>query len=83
MFVAGELESSLGVLLVDFMRLYGRSLNVYEVGVSCAGGGYFFDKTDSHLYQYDRPHMMAVEDPSDDQNDLCKGSWNIVKVHIH
>lgn len=77
---AGELESSLGVLLVDFMRLYGRSLNVHDVGVSCAAGGYFFDKHSSSLLQYDRPHMMAVEDPADENNDLCRGSWNIVKV---
>ena len=29
------LEGNLGVLLLDFLRLYGRSLNVNEVGVSC------------------------------------------------
>ena len=30
-----QLEGNLGVLLLDFLRLYGRSLNVNEVGVSC------------------------------------------------
>ncbi len=30
-----RLEGNLGVLLLDFMRLYGRSLNINEVGVSC------------------------------------------------
>ena len=30
-----ELEGNLGVLLLDFLRLYGRSLNVSDVGVSC------------------------------------------------
>jgi hypothetical protein len=33
------LEPSLGVLLVDFFRLYGRALNHVEVGEACGGGG--------------------------------------------
>ena len=32
---AAQLEGNLGVLLLDFLRLYGRSLNVGDVGVSC------------------------------------------------
>ena len=32
---ASQLEGNLGVLLLDFLRLYGRSLNVGDVGVSC------------------------------------------------
>lgn len=32
---ASQLEGNLGVLLLDFLRLYGRSLNVNDVGVSC------------------------------------------------
>lgn len=30
-----DLEANLGVLLMDFLRLYGRSLNTIDVGVSC------------------------------------------------
>ena len=30
-----ELEGNLGVLLLDFFRLYGRALNATDVGVSC------------------------------------------------
>ena len=30
-----DLEANLGVLLMDFLRLYGRSLNTSDVGVSC------------------------------------------------
>ena len=29
------LEANLGVLLLDFLRLYGRTLNAADVGVSC------------------------------------------------
>ena len=32
---AAQLEGNLGVLLLDFLRLFGRSLNVMDVGVSC------------------------------------------------
>ena len=31
----GAAEANLGILLLDFFRLYGRSLNAAEVGVSC------------------------------------------------
>ena len=30
-----DLETNLGVLLMDFLRLYGRSLNTLDVGISC------------------------------------------------
>ena len=30
-----DLEMNLGVLLMDFLRLYGRSLNSLDVGISC------------------------------------------------
>ncbi len=35
----GALEESLGVLLVDFFRFYGRTLNITDVGVSCRYAG--------------------------------------------
>lgn len=35
---AGQLEGSLGVLLLDFLRLYGRALNNIEVGGRPGGG---------------------------------------------
>ena len=77
----GPLEVSLGVLLVDFLRLYGRSLNTERAGVSCRDGGSFFSKQAARMLQVDRPlHDVCPEDPGDDTNDLCKGSWNIAKV---
>lgn len=41
---ASLLEPSLGVLLVDFFRLFGRVINTNEVGVACGSGGHFFQK---------------------------------------
>jgi non-canonical poly(A) RNA polymerase PAPD5/7 len=36
--MASALDSSLGVLLLDFFRLYGRALYAEQVGVSCRHG---------------------------------------------
>jgi len=74
------LENSLGVLLVDFFRLMGRSLNTDEVGISCSHGGAFYNKIDAEKEQPQRMYMLSVEDPADSANDLCRGSWNILKV---
>lgn len=70
----------MGVLLVDFLRLFGRSLNNDDVGISCSNGGYFFNKLDAQKEQAMRPYMLSVEDPADPDNDLSRGSWNFLKV---
>ena len=79
---AGSLENSLGVLLVDFFRLMGRTLNMEEVGISCSEGGAFYNKIDAEKDQPQRMYMLSVEDPADGTNDLCRGSWNILKVRV-
>ena len=76
----GDLEPSLGVLLADFFRLFGRSLNIEEVGISCSGGGSFYNKLDAEKEQPQKLWMLSVEDPADAANDLTKGSWNINMV---
>ena len=76
----GVLEKSMGVLLVDFLRLFGRSLNNDDVGISCSKGGYFYNKLDAQKEQPMRPYMLSVEDPADPDNDLSRGSWNFLKV---
>ena len=65
---------------MDFFRLFGRTLYTDEVGISCRDGGAFYSKIDAGLDQPGRPFMMSVEDPADPSNDLCRGSWNILKV---
>ena len=70
----------MGVLLVDFLRLFGRSLNNEDVGISCNRGGFFYNKIDAEKDQPHRSYMLSVEDPADSDNDLCRGSWNFIKV---
>ncbi|MCJ1305230.1 hypothetical protein MMC08_008044, partial [Hypocenomyce scalaris] len=51
-----------------------------EVGISCSEGGAFYNKIDAEKDQPQRMYMLSVEDPADGTNDLCRGSWNILKV---
>ena len=44
------------------------------------GGGYFRKEDQRYFLQRDRPYFLAIEDPQDPDNDLAKGSWNIIKV---
>eukprot|EP00798_Chlamydomonas_sp_ICE-L_P001683 gene1683-33079_t len=77
------LEPSLGVLLVDFFRFYGRVINNQEVGISCDKGGHFYlkrDKGGQDWQNEERPYMLSVEDPKDDTNDICRSSFNIMRV---
>ena len=70
------LESNLGVLLVDFLRLYGRALSHTSVGVSCRKGGGYFSKRNKGFLVEERHYLLAIEDPNDPENDLGKNSFN-------
>ncbi|KAG0621663.1 hypothetical protein M758_3G038500 [Ceratodon purpureus] len=74
------LETNLGILLVDFLDLYGRTLNMKDVGVSCRGGGRFFPKRDRGFNDHKRPFLLCVEDPQSPDNDIGKNSYAIQKV---
>eukprot|EP00199_Chlamydomonas_sp_CCMP681_P000819 CAMPEP_0119102870 /NCGR_PEP_ID=MMETSP1180-20130426/1473_1 /TAXON_ID=3052 ORGANISM="Chlamydomonas cf sp, Strain CCMP681" /NCGR_SAMPLE_ID=MMETSP1180 /ASSEMBLY_ACC=CAM_ASM_000741 /LENGTH=507 /DNA_ID=CAMNT_0007087247 /DNA_START=36 /DNA_END=1556 /DNA_ORIENTATION=- len=80
---ADLLEPSLGVLLVDFFRFFGRVVNMPQVGMAASSGGRFFRKGDVEHRDWvnqERPHMLAVEDPKDPSNDICRSSFNIMRV---
>ncbi|KAJ7300053.1 hypothetical protein O6H91_Y086900 [Diphasiastrum complanatum] len=74
------LEDNLGVLLVDFLDLYGRALNIRDVGISCRDGGRFFSKLSRGFVDAKRPYLLSVEDPQAPDNDIGKNSYNIQKV---
>lgn len=38
------LEPCLGVLLVDFFRMFGRVINMRDVGMASSDGGHFYRK---------------------------------------
>lgn len=76
------MESNLGTLLIDFFRLYGRTLQHTFVGVSCRRGGGFFNKRSKGFHNEDRPYLLAVEDPNDPSNDLGKNSYNVSRARM-
>ena len=73
-------ESNLGILLVDFFRLYGRNLSHMNVGVSCRRGGLYFNKRSKGFFAEERPYLYAIEDPNDPTNDLGKNSYNATRA---
>ena len=73
-------EGCLGALLIDFFELYGRRLNMEEVGVSCRGGGAFFAKKDKTWKDPGRPFLLAIEDPQDPTNDLGRNSYGVRQI---
>lgn len=82
-FTKPGLEKNLGVLLVDFFRLYGRSLQHTSVGVSCRkDAGSYFKKEAKGFYVEERPYLLAIEDPNDETNDLGRNSYNIMRVRV-
>ena len=79
-------EHNLGQLLYNFFDLYGRKLNVSEIGVSCgggkAGGAHFFSKRARNWFQEKRPNLISLEDPQDAENDVGKNSYNFSQLRI-
>ncbi|KAG2590717.1 terminal nucleotidyltransferase 4B-like [Panicum virgatum] len=73
-------ENNLGILLVKFFDFYGRKLNHYDVGISCNSANTFFLKSDKDFMNFDRPHLLAIQDPMAPDNDIGKNSFNYFKV---
>ena len=62
---AGSLDKNLGVLLIEFFELYGRTFNYMRTGIRIKNGGDYIPKED-FLKDMDNGHMpglMCIEDP--------------------
>lgn len=69
----GKLDCNLGVLLIDYFRFYGRALNYYDVGVTCAKGGFCYNKRATVKQDpRDRGDRLSLLDPLDDTNDVSR-----------
>ncbi|MCL7036102.1 hypothetical protein MKW94_027898 [Papaver nudicaule] len=73
-------EHNLGILLVNFFDIYGRKLNIWDVGVSCQNSGTFFLKTNRGFLNENRPHLLSVEDPQAPENDIGRNSFNFAQI---
>ncbi|SJX61256.1 related to TRF4-topoisomerase I-related protein [Sporisorium reilianum f. sp. reilianum] len=78
----GEIEAdrSLGVLLLEFLELYGKNFGYDNCGISIRGRGGYFSKARRGWKDERRPFMLCIEDPHDPSNDISKGSFGIINV---
>lgn len=63
----GEIDPSknMGVLVMEFFELYGCFFNYHEVGISIREGGSYFNKAQRGWLDYNRSHLLSIEDPGD------------------
>ncbi|OLL23900.1 Poly(A) RNA polymerase cid14 [Neolecta irregularis DAH-3] len=73
-------HNNLGVLLIEFLELYGKKFNYDSVGISIDGKGSYFSKVDIGWIRPNQPYLLSIRDPSDATNDIAKSSHQILKV---
>lgn len=70
-------QSNLGVLLLEFLELYGRKFNYMKTGISIKNGGRYIPKEELQRDMVDghRPSLLCIEDPLTPGNDIGKFSF--------
>ena len=76
----GGAELNLGALLLSALELYGRTLNLWDVGISVRGElGGFYTKASRRWADGKSPSALSVESPVDPTQDVGRGAWGIQK----
>jgi len=79
---AGGQGTNLGVLLLEFLELYGCSFNYSSLAISVRGEGKYLNKNEVHV-EPDITHRwvpaggLTMEDPLQPGNDLARASFRI------
>ena len=75
-------NSNLGVLLLEFLELYGRKFNYMKTGISIKGGGRYIPKEELQREMVDghRPSLLCIEDPLTPGNDIGRSSYGALQV---
>lgn len=68
-------EDNLGVLLLDFLELYGCHFNYRQAGISLQGRGSYFSRKERGWLPLNNELTLCIEDPQDLKNDVCKSSF--------
>lgn len=73
---------NLGVLLMEFLELYGRKFNYMKTGISIKNGGRYLPKEDLQREMVDghRPSLLCIEDPLTPGNDIGRSSYGALQV---
>jgi len=69
-----------GVLLIDFLQLYGIDFNYFTTGIAVKGEGQYFNKIKRDWFVDQQPQLLSIEDPNDPENDVSRSSYNILTV---
>ncbi|ORX92810.1 Nucleotidyltransferase, partial [Basidiobolus meristosporus CBS 931.73] len=73
-------EKDLGRLLVDLFFLYGKKFNYMQDGICVEGEGSYFNKAEKGWSNSKDPGLLSIQDPQDPNNDVSKGSFEIMRV---
>lgn len=75
-------DANLGVLLMEFLELYGRKFNYMKTGISIKQGGRYLPKEELQREMVDghRPSLLCIEDPLTPGNDIGRSSYGALHV---
>ncbi|XP_059608990.1 terminal nucleotidyltransferase 4A [Phlebotomus argentipes] len=75
-------KADLGVLLLEFLELYGRKFNYMKTGISIKNGGRYIPKEELQKEMVDghRPSLLCIEDPLTAGNDIGRSSYGALQV---
>ncbi|CRK92967.1 CLUMA_CG006593, isoform A [Clunio marinus] len=75
-------NANLGVLLLEFLELYGRRFNYMKTGISIKNGGRYIPKEELQRDMVDghRPSLLCIEDPLTPGNDIGRSSYGALQV---
>lgn len=77
-------NANLGVLLMEFLELYGRKFNYMKTGISIKNGGRYLPKEDLQREMVDghRSSVLCIEDPLTPGNDIGRSSYGALQVKL-
>ncbi|XP_012530493.1 terminal nucleotidyltransferase 4B [Monomorium pharaonis] len=75
-------NTNLGVLLIEFLELYGRKFNYVKTGIRVKDGGLYISKEEIQRDMIDghRPSLLCIEDPLTPGNDIGRSSYGALYV---
>ncbi|KAM4632667.1 terminal nucleotidyltransferase 4A-like [Polymixia lowei] len=73
---------NLGILLIEFFKLYGRDFNYLKTGIRVKNGGAYLSKEEmiKAMGNGNRPSMLCIEDPLQPGNDVGRSSYGVLQV---
>jgi DNA polymerase sigma len=74
------MNNNLGLLLLEFLEMFGSTFNYERCGVHVADGGMFFRKEDMDMMYFNRTYLLALVNPHDPSHDIGKNSYNMQRI---